>query len=150
MRRGRSFARIDQAFDIFCEDVDLHIDGVAGNHGVNVCVLVREGNYGDVGDAVMRLPAGNGEADSVERDRTFFSDVAAKILRNADGKPPVFTFRREARDAADAVDVTLDEMAAKARGGCERTFEIYRLADFFLAEGSAAKSFAGEIGGECV
>ena len=119
-----------------------------GDHRVDVCVLMGEGNDGDVGDAVVRLPAGDGEADAVDGDRAFFGDVAAQILRDADGEPPVFAFGREARDAADAVNVTLDEMAAEARSGGERALEIHGMAGFFFAEGGAAKSFAGEIGGE--
>ena len=111
---------------------------------------MREGDDGDVGDAVVRVPAGDGEADAVDGDGAFFGDVAAQILRDADGEPPVVAFGREARDAADSVHVTLHEMAAEAGGGGERAFEIHGLAGFFFAEGCAAESFAGEIGGEGV
>ena len=109
---------------------------------------MREGDDGDVGDAVVRVPAGDGEADAVDGDGAFFGDVAAQILRDADGEPPVVAFGCEARDAADSVNVTLNEMAAEAGGGGERALEIYGLAGFFFAEGCAAESFAGEIGGE--
>jgi hypothetical protein len=35
---------------------------------VDICVLVGEGDDGDVGDAVVRVPAGDGEADAVDGD----------------------------------------------------------------------------------
>jgi hypothetical protein len=68
MRCGAGFLRRDEALDIFCEDVDFDVDGVVGRHCVDICVLMCEGNDGDVGDAVMRVPAGDGEADAVDGD----------------------------------------------------------------------------------
>ena len=113
-------------------------------------MLVREGDDGDVGDAFAGVPAGDGEADAVYGDGAFFGDVAAQILRDADEEAPVVAFGCEAGDAADSVDVTLNEMAAETGGGGERALEIYGLAGLFFAEGCAAKSFAGEIGCERV
>src|SRR5271155_1410125 len=107
MRRGLGFFVVQQGFDV---------DGVVDGHGVDVGVRGGEGNDGDVGDAVV--PAGNGEADAVEGDGTFFGDVAAQILRHANGEPPIFAFGDQASDAADAVHVALHEVAAEAGAGC--------------------------------
>ena len=115
---------------------------------LDVGVRVGEGDDGDVGDAVV--PAGYGEADAVKGDRAFFGDVAAQVLRHADGEPPIFAFGDEAGDAADAVHVALHEMAAEPGAGGERAFEIYQVAGFFFTEIRAAEGFAGEIGGEIV
>src|ERR1700747_398017 len=148
MRSGGSFSRCDEALDVFREDIHFDVDCVIDGHRVDVGVLMREGNDGDVGDAIVRMPAGDGEADTVDGDRTFFDDVAAQILRDADGEPPVVAFGDERRDAPDSVDVALNEMAAEASGGGKWALEIHGLAGFFFAEGCAAESFAGEIGGE--
>src|SRR4029077_8529123 len=123
-------------------DVDCVING----QRVDVCVLMREGDDGDVGYAIVRMPAGDGEADTVDGDRALFGDVAAQILRDADGEPPVVTFGDETRDAADSVDVTLHEMAAETSVGGKWALEIHGLAWLFFAEGCAAESFAGKIG----
>src|SRR5215469_3732844 len=148
MRRCcRCAARVEQAFDVFREDVDFDVDGVVGDHCVDIGVRVGEGDDGDVGDAFVAVPASDGKADAVDGDGAFFRDIAAQILREANGEPPIFAFRDEARDTADSVDVTLYEMPADA--GCcgERTFEIYVLASFFFAEGGSTQRFAGKIGG---
>ena len=41
-------------------------------------------------------------------------------------------------------------MAAEARAGGERAFEIHEIAGLFLAEGSAPQRFAGKVGGEMI
>src|ERR1700728_2361081 len=110
MRSGLRFFVVQQALDVFGEDVGFDVEGVIDGHAADVGVLVGEGDDGDVGDAVV--PTRYGEADAIESDGTFFGDVAPQILRNADGEPPVFAFRYQAREAADAVDMTLHEMAA--------------------------------------
>src|ERR1700677_461391 len=146
MRCGLRFFAAQQAFDVFREKFGFDVDGVVDGHGVDVGMRVGEGDYGDVGEAVV--PAGDGEADAVEGDGTFFGDVAAEILRDPDGEPPIFAFGCDAGDAADAVNMTLHEMSAQARAGCQRAFEVYQVAGFFFCEIGAAESFAGEVGGE--
>src|SRR5277367_3463569 len=101
MRSGLRFFVVQEALDVFGEDVGFNVDGVVDGHGVDIGVRVGEGDDGDVGDAVV--PAGDGEADAVERDGAFFCDVAAEVLRDADGEPPIFAFGDEAGDAAYAV-----------------------------------------------
>src|SRR4029077_1666932 len=113
---------------------------------MHVGVLVGEGNDGDVCDAVF--PAGDGEADAVNGDGAFFGHVTAQIFGNAHGEPPVFAFGDKARDAADTVHVSLNEVAAEARGSCEGALEIGGIPGFFFGEGGAAESFAGEVGGK--
>src|ERR1700678_4317730 len=110
MRGGLRFFVVQQALDVFGEDVSFDVDGVVDGHAAHVGVLVGEGDDGDVRDAVV--PAGDGEADAVERDGTFFGDIAAQILRDADGEPPIFAFGDETGDAADAVHVALHKMSA--------------------------------------
>src|SRR5271168_3368855 len=90
MRRWLRFFVVQQALDVFGEDVGFYVDGDVDGHVAHVGVLVGEGDDGDVGDAVV--PAGDGEADAVEGDGAFFCDVAAEILRDADGEPPIFAF----------------------------------------------------------
>src|ERR1700728_98487 len=138
----------EKAFYIFCEDVGLNVHRVVRTHGADIGVRVGEGDDGDVRDTF--LPSRDGEADAVDGDGAFFRDIATLIFGDADGKPPVVAFRKQARNAADAVHVTLDEMSAERRVGGQRFFEIYEVAGFFLAEGGAAEGFAGQIGGEMV
>src|SRR5271170_7428175 len=146
MRWGLRFFVVQQALDVFGEDVGFDVDGVVDGHAAHVGVRVGEGDDGDVRDAVV--PAGDGEADAVESDGTFFGDVAAEILRHAHGEPPIFAFGDEAGYAADTVHVALHEVAAEAGAGGEWAFEIDQKAGFFFCEIGAAESFAGEIGGE--
>src|SRR6202167_1201029 len=110
MRGGLRFFVVQQALDVFGEDVGFDVDGIIDGHAADVGVLVGKGDDGNVGDAVV--PTRYGEADAIESDGTFFGDVAAQILWNADREPPVFALGHQAREAADPVNVTLHEMAA--------------------------------------
>src|ERR1700735_1334296 len=138
----------EETFHVFCEDVGFDVDGIVGIHGADVGVRVSEGNDGDVGDAFV--PARDGEADAVDCDGAFFRDVAALIFGHPDGEPPVVAFGDEARYAADAVNVSLHEVAAQARVCRERALEVDEMAGFFFAEGSTAQSFAGKVRGKMV
>src|SRR5271170_4589872 len=70
MRSGLRFFVVQEALDVFGEDVGFVVDGVVDGHGVDIGVRVGEGDDGDVGDAVV--PAGDGGADAVEGDWNLF------------------------------------------------------------------------------
>ena len=139
-------ASFEQAFDIFREDVALEVHRIAGNHTARIRVLMRERNDGDIGDAVV--PARDGQADAVDRDRAFFGNVAAQFVRHAHGEPPILAFAGEARHAPDAVHMALHEMSAQARDCRERPFEIDYVAGFLFAERCAPQRLAGKISAE--
>src|SRR5690348_14867969 len=112
----------EQAFDIFSENVDFEIHGITNSQLLQIRVRVSVRNNGEFGDAFE--PARNGEADAVDSERAFFSDVATQILRHANSEPPVVTFRNHAFDATNAVDVALHKMPAEARSRGERQFQV--------------------------
>src|SRR5512135_1379838 len=145
-RDGRFLTRLQQAFDIFCEDVALDVYGIAHFQGRQIRVLVREWNNGGFDDAVV--PARNGQAYAVERDRALHRDVTRKFAGHLDAEPPVCAFRFEARDAADSVHVALHEMAAEFFHRSQWPLEIDARAGLHFAEAGAAQRLAGKIGGE--
>lgn len=100
----------EQALDILREDVAFDVYRAAWGKCVDVSVLVGEGYQREIGEAIP--PARDGEADAVDGEGAFFGDVAAQIFRNVDGEPPIVALAREARDAADAIDMPLHEMTA--------------------------------------
>ena len=97
---------------------------------------------------IAAIYAGDGEADAVDGDRAFHRHVTFDFGRDAHAEPPVGPFGCQARDAANAVHVALDEVAAEFLAAGERTFEIDARLGFHFAERGAAKRFGGKIGGE--
>src|SRR5690348_11588428 len=110
--RHRMHAAFEQALDILRENVDFEIHGIADGQLLQIRVRVSVRNDSDLGDAFE--PARDSEADAVDSERTFFRDIAAQILRDANREPPVFALRNHAFDAADAIHVTLHKMSPEA------------------------------------
>src|SRR5260370_37159503 len=124
-------SRLQISLDVFSEHIAFEVDCVAGLAVADVGVSVGVGNHGDFGDIV--LPAGHREADAVNGDRAFWHYVTSEFLGNLNAEPPVFTFGREMRYAADGVHVTEDEVPAEFLARGEGLLEIDARALFQLA-----------------
>ena len=92
----------------------------------------------------------DGQADAVDRNRAFFNDIACAALAGKfDFEIPRIAFPVEPPDAADAVDVALNNMAAESRIGSHRPLEIDDRADVArLPKCRAIKGFARQFGGK--
>ena len=134
------------ALNIFSQNVGFQIDGIAGNAIADIGVFVGVGNHRNFGDAIV--PARNGQADAIDGDGAFGNDVARQVRWNFDSVDPTVAVRREVRNAAGAIHVTENKMAAEFFSGGKWLFEIYARASFQRCERSLGDRLAGKIGGK--
>src|SRR5262245_53423781 len=141
--RGRKIgglARGQVALDVFAENVDFEVDGVAGGAVADIGVLIGVGDDGDVGDGVF--PAGDGEANAVDGNGALRDDIPSECSGDVNAEEPaliaggVRAFRSEAGDSADRIHVTEDEVAAEFFAGGEWLLEVYAGASFQKRERS--------------
>ncbi len=85
-------------------------------------MFIGVGDDGQFRDVVV--PARDGEADAIDRDRAFRHDIARKFFRDLYTVPPVFSFPCEMSHAADGVHMAQNKMAAEFLVGGERLLEI--------------------------
>ena len=86
---------------------------VADADGAQVGVLPRVGN--DLNVEAPMIHARHRQADPVHGDRSLADDRRRQRRRILDGQPPRVPFAPDLVDAPGGVDVSLDEMSAKAR-----------------------------------
>src|SRR2546429_6210827 len=108
---------------VFSKYIAFEVDRVARFAVANVGVFVGVGNHGDFRDVVP--PAGYGEADAVNGDRALRHDVAGEFRRDLHSEPPIFSFGREMRYAADGVHVAEDKVPPEFLAPGERPLQIY-------------------------
>jgi hypothetical protein len=108
---------------------------------VRVTASVRN----DPGDKAGRLDLCDGQTDAVNRNRSFFGDVARSFLREADFKAGVGFL--ESDNIGSAINVTLHEMSAQAVGGGESPLQVHGTVAFKRAEICSGHCFLHEI--EC-
>jgi hypothetical protein len=130
--------------DILAQNIAFEIDRIPGLAVANVRVLESVRNDGDFDDAIV--PAGDGQADSVDGDRAFWHDVACEVLRDVHAVQPAFTVTLQTRDPTRSIYVAQNKVAAKFFPCGERMLEIYARTLFQCAavctEGSLANGFA--------
>src|ERR1700737_579818 len=78
----------------------------------------------DPGGETFERDFRDGQADSVDGDRTLVSDVVGEIGQQFDFKPVIGTGFLERKNGGCAIDVTLDEMTVEAGLGQKRSFQI--------------------------
>ncbi len=115
-------------------------------------MFIGIGNHGDFCDVVV--PAGDGEADAVNRDLAFWHDIAREFFRHLHAKPPTVSLGRQMRYAANGVHVAEYEVSAKLLSGGKWLLEIDAGAllqpNPIGAERSFANGLAGKIGREAI
>src|SRR3954462_11530662 len=122
-RRVRGFLR-EQALGIFREYVYLDIHRSAGAQRMQVCRL--EGMRDDGDGQLILLNRRDREADALDGDRAFEHHVTDELGRERDAQPVVFAAADflERRQSANAIDVSLNDVAAQARPGFHRQLEV--------------------------
>jgi len=74
-------------------------------------VLVRVRNNRGGENAI--LDCRDGQADAIDRDRSFINQIAIETFRNADAQPPVAVAQPlEREQLAGSIHVALDDVAA--------------------------------------
>ena len=114
------------AFDIARNQVNFQVDPGALSQLAKCGVFNGMGNeidadfaaQGLVGDAVDR------QAHAVDGDRAFVSQVFAQRLRRQEAQLPAFTHAGEVRDAAHAIDMAGDDVAAQPVMRAQGFFKI--------------------------
>ena len=69
--------------------------------------------------------AGHRQADAVDRDRPFGTMYGARSRRKTDRQPVELRLGPPVLDAADPVDVSLNEVSAEPAVGAQRPLEIH-------------------------
>src|SRR5436190_10992201 len=90
------------------------------------------------------------ETDTVNRNRPFLNDIPRSVLRIFDNDIPRIALSIEAANAADAVDVTSHNVAAKSRIAAHRSFEVHNRSIPETAQTCAFERFARHLCGECI
>src|SRR5437773_11293868 len=125
---------------VFSQHIAFEVDRVARFAVANVGVFVGVGNHGDFREVVP--PAGYGEADAVNGDRALRHDVAGEFRRDLYSEPPIFSFGREMRYAADGVHVAEDKVPCGFLPRGARLLEIDPRTLFRFAALRAIRSLA--------
>ena len=87
----------------------------------------------------------DGQAGSVHRDRAFESGVAGELTRQCDFQPRVRSLFGDGHDLRGAVDMTLDEVAAKPPVDAQGPLEIDRGARFQVAQSGPIETLLEQV-----
>jgi hypothetical protein len=133
----------EKLFDVFTEEVGFKI------HGIADLAFAKRGDFISVRDdpdaETVFLHGSDGEADAIERDRTFVDHVAHDFGRCGDIEDVIALDAFPPGDLADAIDVAGDKMAAEFAARTEGAFEIYASTNFSELEIGEAPRFLEEI-----
>src|SRR5215211_395148 len=119
-------------FHVFGQDVRLQVYGIAHPAHAQVGVLLGEGDHGD--DEAALVAGDDGQADAVHGDKALLHDVAHHVGRRLDADQECLVVPVDGGDAAGALDVALDKVAAHATAGSEGAFQVHRVARAQLAK----------------
>src|SRR5947209_15330663 len=109
--------------DIFGENVELEIHQIACLCTVEVGVLLGIGD--NPGDETPRKNFSGRKADSVHRNRPFWSDITGELSWKRYFQSKIHILLVEGEDRRRAIDVALHEMSAEAAIGAQRALQIY-------------------------
>ena len=130
-------------FDVFANEIGLQV------HRVARFSFAQRGHLVSVRDdpdaETFPGDAGHGEAHAIHGNGAFEDDVAQHVRRRGDFQDVIRAGPFPASDAARAVDVAGDEMAAEAAVGGERTFEVHERTDMRRRKVGSLPGFAEQI-----
>lgn len=132
--------------DVFCENVDFEVHGIAGGEIGDVGVPEGIRDDGDFGDIRLILPIGDGQANAIDGDGAFTDDVRREFGGNLDAEIPGVALRCEVHDAADFVHVAKDEVAAEFFACGKRLFEVDSGARLKERKRRFGESFPRQVG----
>src|SRR5262249_42313409 len=73
----------------------------------------------------FRKNIGNGQADSIDRDRSLRSDIRRERFRQFDFQPEIWASLLERHNVRDAIHMALNEMSTEAPVGAQCPLQIY-------------------------
>src|ERR1700758_1424246 len=128
--------------------IRLEIDQVTRVVSAQIGVRIGMRNDGDA-DA-LPIPADNRQADAFDRNRPFFYDVGPNAFGHLNFQPPVCLLvprgdGLQRKEAAHAVDVTLDHVAAEGRARRRGQLKVHLCARSKLAERGPADRFFCQV-----
>src|SRR5262245_56968726 len=103
--------RRHEPLDVLREDVDLEVHGTAGDKLAERRGRERVRDERDREGVLEQL--GDGQGDSVDRDRPLLDAEAEDLRRRFDNDAQALAFRLDGADAADRVDMALDDVPAQ-------------------------------------
>lgn len=139
--------RLDPTSDQILFQVHRHARAQAGECGVG------QGVRDDRDRAACAAAVPGGQADAVDGERALLDHFHAAVVRQHDGEAFAGALGPAFDQAADAIDVATDQMAAQALAEGECAFEVYAMtdgpaADRGLASGLGADVEAGDAAGK--
>src|SRR5215471_15009165 len=93
---------------------------------------------------------GNGEADSIDRDRGLRSDIRRKLFWQFDFQPEIWAFLVERHNMRDAIHVPLNEVSTQASVSAQSALQIYRVVRLQIPEIGASDCFLQQMEGQPV
>ena len=138
----KSYPASMQALDVLGEHVDLEVDLVARLERAERRHFERVRDQRDLERVVVER--GDGERDAVDGDRALL-DAVAQDLRGRPRPSTTPSPSDSTADAADAVDVALDEVAAERLARAQRGLEVDLVPGGEPAEGRAVSVSATAV-----
>jgi len=132
-------------FDVAGDEVGFDVNEVAWSAVAEVGFGEGGGDEGD--GAVAAGELGDGEADAVDGDGAFGDDEVGEFVGEGNGEAVLGGGFVDAFDGGDGVDVALDDVASKAAGGGQGSFEVEALFWFEVLEGGGAEGFGHDVEG---
>src|SRR5581483_768750 len=136
----------EQLLDVLADQIDLEVDVL------ELALLRQRGGGLRVRDdrdlEAAPVDAVDREADAVDGDRAFLDDVAEQLRLGADRHVDGLAARTHFIDAADAVDVAGDQVAAEAIAEAHRPLEVHRRAGLQLTERGALERLRAGLDGD--
>src|SRR3954447_9696163 len=133
---------------ILGDHVDLQVHGAAHVGAAQVRAFQRLGDQRHVEGRVV--DPGDGQADAVDGDRALLNHVAQQLGRRLDGHHAGEAVLRDARDDADAVDVTLHDVAAQARVRAQGEIQVDLRAGLDVGQGRAPQRLVHHVEAEAL
>src|SRR5262249_46933960 len=102
------------------------------------------------GDETPRKNVGDRKADSVHRNRPFWSDITGELSRKRYFQPKIHILLIEGKNRRRAIDVALHEMSAEAVIGAQRALQIYVIVPAQFFQIRASDRFFEKIEGQII
>src|SRR5438093_1911197 len=134
--------------DVLGHDVHLDVDAVAG-------ALAPDGGRGKGvrnyrhREALVGHP-GDGQADAIDGNGSFFNDVGGEILRDANLHPAGFALRPDSHDCPHVIHMSLHQMPSQARVQSEWALQVHPMPRDQRLQGGAAKRLCPHVDTEPV
>ncbi len=118
--------------DVFSYHVEFQVDAGARDHGLDIGVVVRIGDDGDI--EFRSFDIKNGQAGAVDADGAFFNDQVAEFFGEFEAIFPAAIEVAALETDGSGVYVSLDDMAVEAAVHDQASFEVDEVSGLPVAE----------------